>query len=133
MLQTFFTFKLQTSIPMQPKPITATVKPERQALSLEILAKDLSGYVTKLKGALDNVKREERNYQYALANRDKKLENWQTIYTCVASISSALFQLGGRKDLADRVRPTTRKQNGTTEVPAIETNQDVSQKEPQVV
>ena len=100
---------------LRTKPLNLNVKAGRQPLDPITLSDVLSRNVSQLKDALDNVKKEERNYQFALKDRDKNLANWQTVYTSIASIASSLFQLGGRKDLAERVRPTTRKQAGSTD------------------
>lgn len=88
----------------------ATVNTEKMAASIEPL-------IAELDKNLKNVKSEERKYQLALENRDKISGEWTIVYTHVATITSSLFALAGRKNLADRVRPTNRKSSGQEDVP----------------
>jgi hypothetical protein len=64
------------------------------------------------KAALDtsikDVGREKRELEDAAGKRDKAIEQWGEVYQGVANTLTGLFRLGGRNDLADRVRPTTR-------------------------
>lgn len=62
--------------------------------------------------ALSDVKREERELQAAIDFRDLKLKEWKDAYIPVASILSGLYQLGGKSDLADKIRPTVRNSSG---------------------
>jgi|GEM_PF-2767807 hypothetical protein len=58
------------------------------------------------------VKREEREVQASLENREQKISEWKNAYVGVASILAGFYQLAGRIDLADRIRPTVRKTTG---------------------
>jgi hypothetical protein len=62
--------------------------------------------------SLDDVKLEERELQAAINFRGQKSDEWKNGYYAVASILSGLYQLGGKSDLADKIRPTVRKSSG---------------------
>lgn len=65
-----------------------------------------------LEGAIAVVDREARELEQALGVRDQSVEAWTEVYQGVATALSGLYRLSGRKDLADRVRPTTRTLSG---------------------
>jgi hypothetical protein len=80
--------------------------------TLDNLNKGINNLVT----ALDDVKREEREYQAALEHRDAKLQDWRNAYVATASVLAGFYQLAGRTDLADRIRPTIRKASSSAVV-----------------
>src|SRR4051794_19389800 len=55
---------------------------------------------------------EARELEKALGARDQAVELWTEVYQGVATALSGLYRLAGRKDLADRVRPTSRTLSG---------------------
>jgi hypothetical protein len=65
-----------------------------------------------LEAVLKDLDREERELEGALVKRDKTVERWTEVYQGVATALSGLFRLAGRKDLAERVRPTSRRVSG---------------------
>ena len=82
-------------------------------VDLAVLADRLDAARAPLDEALAAVKREEREYQTALVERDRADEAWGRTYIGVAEIFTGLCVLAGEQELADRVRPTARKRAGT--------------------
>jgi hypothetical protein len=70
-----------------------------------------------LEAALKVVDREARELEKAQSDRDQAVELWTEIYQGVATALSGLYRLAGRKDLADRVRPTSRTLSGEDAAP----------------
>jgi hypothetical protein len=65
-----------------------------------------------LKGVLGTLDNEARELEEAMGKRDAAVEAWIDVYQGVATAFSGVCRLAGRKDLADRVRPTTRTVSG---------------------
>jgi hypothetical protein len=65
-----------------------------------------------LDAALGDVDREARELEDALGKRDQAIDHWSDAYQGVANALTGLFRLAGRKDLAERVRPTSRTVSG---------------------
>lgn len=70
-----------------------------------------------LDAALGDVGREERELEDTFGKRDQAMERWADAYQGVANTLTGLFRLAGRKDLAERVRPTSRTLSGEDEGP----------------
>jgi hypothetical protein len=85
-------------------------------INTESIISTLTNCIDTLSLALGDVKREERELQAALELRDAKLAEWKTTYVGSTSVVSGLYQLAGKNDLADRIRPTVRKSSGSGEV-----------------
>ncbi|QDG49412.1 hypothetical protein FIV42_01260 [Persicimonas caeni] len=68
-----------------------------------------------LAGALDALGTETRETEQVMLERDAVVARWERIYRGVAGQLSSLFIMAGRADLADRVRPTTRRAVGLDE------------------
>jgi len=62
--------------------------------------------------ALGNVEREKREAQLTQGAKNEAMTAWSTAYPAVADGAAAFFSLGGRSDLAQRVRPTARRRAG---------------------
>ncbi|UQA58168.1 hypothetical protein [Polyangium aurulentum] len=65
-----------------------------------------------LHAALEDIEREDQELADALGRRDRITGTWTDDYQGVADALTGLFRLGGRKDLAERVRPTSRTLSG---------------------
>ncbi|MFT3768041.1 MAG: hypothetical protein QM820_21540 [Minicystis sp.] len=65
-----------------------------------------------LESVLTDVDREARELEDALGKRDRAVEAWIDAYQGVATAFSGMCRLAGRKDLAERVRPTSRTVSG---------------------
>jgi hypothetical protein len=80
--------------------------------NVDFVIEYLTACINNLSESLIDVKREEREAQATLENRDQKIAEWKSAYVGVASILAGFYQLAGRIDLADRIRPTVRKTSG---------------------
>lgn len=76
------------------------------------LADRLSAALTPLIDTLSRLRVEAREHEGALTARDRALADWTDAYQGVASSLSGLYQLAGRRDLAERIRPTERRASG---------------------
>ena len=72
----------------------------------------------ELDAALKDVDREAREFEGSLGKRDQAMERWAETYQGIANTLTGLFRLAGRKDLAERVRPTSRTVSGEDSGPA---------------
>jgi hypothetical protein len=90
-------------------------KPGREPLKAPKMAEALEAEVAEFKKSLEDVDREEREYQAALGARDLSVEQWSLVYPNVTDALGAFYSLAGRSDLADRVRPTARRRAGQPE------------------
>lgn len=65
-----------------------------------------------LSNALAGVTAESKQLQDALGIRDTTTAEWTNVYQSCATLLEGYLRLGGRTDLADRVRPTVRRASG---------------------
>ena len=90
--------------------------------SLKLRAADLAGELVELVDALEaavgSVRREEREAQLTLERRNRASEVWQEVYLGVTHMAYGAYILAGRRDLAERIEPTSRKRAGIGEEPA---------------
>jgi hypothetical protein len=84
------------------------------------IAEVLEASYDTLADALGAVDTETREAHAARNARDEVVEEWVVVYRGTANALSGLFELAGRQDLADRVRPTVQSAEGKTEPPAID-------------
>lgn len=66
----------------------------------------------ELAASLDAVTTETKELQHSLGLRDAAATNWTNVYQASATLLEGLLRLGGRPDLAERVRPTARRAIG---------------------
>lgn len=94
-----------------------TEKPKQEGVTVDIkkLGASLGGKAKKLKDALDAVKREEREGQLTRGRRDQAAAAVTSRYQGVADTVTGLYELTGRADLAELVRPTARRRAGLVE------------------
>lgn len=86
-------------------PFGTSVATTDVADRLEPLVDDLAQRITDLK-------REEREADSLLVERDRKLDAWSRAYMSNARVAEGLFRRAGLDELADRIRPTGRKATG---------------------
>lgn len=94
------------------------VEPPKQAgvtVDGKALGHSLEEPMKRLRAALGDVRREEREAQLTLKQRNEAAAVWNTRYQGVADAATGIFELVGQADLADRVRPTARRRAGATE------------------
>ncbi len=102
---------------LQGNPVSSVEpKPGREPLNATKMASALGSEVDRFRAALADVSREERQYQVALSTRDQSVARWSTAYPAVAEALGAFYQLAGRSDLAEYVRPTARRRAGQPEL-----------------
>lgn len=121
------TYALENESPRTPVPLSNHVESvltqlaEHPAeitteLGTTFSTKACASALKKKKAALDaalkTVDREERELEGALGKRNAAIEEWVEVYQGVANTLTGLFRLGGRWDLAERVRPTSRTISG---------------------
>jgi hypothetical protein len=87
------------------------------AVETAAIASSLEQSHARLEAALDQIDQETRKAQQARAARDEVVDQWAEVYRGTATVLSGLFLLAGRRDLADRVRPTIRGTAGKSEPP----------------
>jgi hypothetical protein len=100
---------------LKSRPITE--KPRQLGIIIDAaaLATALETTAQQLRTALADVRREEREAQLTQARRDEAIARWNQHYQGVADTITGLYELAGRAELADRVRPTARRRAGMTE------------------
>jgi len=97
------------------RPLTEKPKQEGVTVDVKKLGASLRARAKKLKDALDAVKREEREGQLTRSRRDQAATTISSRYQGIADTITGLFELTGRADLADLVRPTARRRAGIVE------------------
>ena len=80
-----------------------------------LAAEDLEAHAAALQQLLNDVEREKREAQMTLSAKDVQIARWPVVYSGAADATAALFVLGGRPELAEKVRPTARRRAGTPE------------------
>lgn len=105
---------------LRNRPLTEAPKQEGVSVDPKTLADSLKARVDALRTALGDVRREEREAQVTLQRRNTATAAWNGVYQGVADTLTGLFELAGKGELADRVRPTARRRAGLTEAEDVE-------------
>lgn len=100
---------------LRTRELTEAPQQDGVSLNLTTLAKSLGSARARVETALGNVRREEREAQLTLKRRNVALSSWNARYQGVADVMTGIYELVGRADLADLVRPTARRRAGLTE------------------
>lgn len=100
---------------LRTRPIEEEAIQEGVTVNPTALAKGLKDQVKRVKDALQSVQREEREAQLTQSRRNDAIAAWSSCYQGVADIMTGIYELVGRADLADRVRPTARRRAGLAE------------------
>lgn len=74
-----------------------------------VLAARLDAPMARLQAANLAMQDEDREAEQALLERDRALARWEATYQGAAGALEGLMRLAGRRDMADRLRPTQRK------------------------
>lgn len=82
------------------------------SVSAKTLGDYLEKYTKALASAIEATKREERERQTALMERDHALVEWEQCYQSITTILEGLYNLSGLEELANRIRPTKRRRRG---------------------
>jgi hypothetical protein len=102
---------------LNKNPLPVPAKKGLQQPDATLLANELSEKVQAVEQALRNIKREEKELELAVRDRDISIDKWQKTFSPSATIFAEVLNLGGRNDLAERVRPTARRVSGTEDPP----------------
>jgi len=88
--------------------------PKNKSLKIDPLlaADDMKDAAAALRSALSDIEREKREAQLTQGAKNESMATWGTVYAAAADGAAAFFALGGRVDLAQRVRPTARRRAG---------------------
>jgi hypothetical protein len=108
--------KLLAERPIVEKPKQAGVTVDAAAL-----AQSLHAPIASLTAALADVGREVREAQLTLKARNEAVGSWNAVYQGVADVVTGIFELVGRADLAELVRPTARRRAGVAEAGDLST------------
>jgi hypothetical protein len=100
---------------LRMRPLLEVARNKSLKLDPIAAADDLDAHNTALAKALDDVEREKREAQVTLSAKDALIARWSIVYSGTANAAAALFLLGGRPELAVKVRPTARRRAGTPE------------------
>lgn len=100
---------------LENRPITEKPKQLGVKVDGKLLGQTLRVAAEQLEEALADVRREERELQLTQKRRNETMATWNARYPGVADVATGLFELAGRGDLADLVRPTARRRAGLTE------------------
>lgn len=84
-------------------------------LDARAVQQDLSLAREVLQSALTQVASETREAQATLAKKNQAVEEYDRVFTGVATSLSGLFTLAGERELAEKVRPSTRRPGQTVE------------------
>ena len=82
-----------------------------------ILADALEGKLTPLRQALDDVNTEQRELHGTLLKRDAEVADWYEVYHGGATAMMGLYRMAGKREMAQRVRPTKRRAAGLEPAP----------------
>jgi len=110
-----YSLKILGLLKENPDSVNTTEDGFSVHIDVDSMIKVLTDSVNTLSNSLVNIKREEREAQASLENRNKKIAEWKNAYVGVASILSGFYQLAARVDLADKIRPTIRKTAGVVQ------------------
>ncbi len=89
-------------------------------LDASAVQRDLESARASLQSAVSQVTSEAREAQVTLANKNQAIEEYDRVFTGVAMSLAGLFTLAGERELADKVRPSTRRPGQTTEQASAE-------------
>ncbi|MBK9265508.1 MAG: hypothetical protein IPM54_37690 [Polyangiaceae bacterium] len=100
---------------LRTRPLVETPKNKSLKIDPTLAADELQSLANALKTALSDVDREKREAQLTQAAKNDAMAAWGTSYSGVADAAAAFYVLGGRPELAERVRPTARRRAGLVE------------------
>ncbi|MEL6179060.1 MAG: hypothetical protein AAFS10_08905, partial [Myxococcota bacterium] len=99
---------------LQSRPHTFTLY--GKTITTDDLIDDLSTPLANLQQALADVRKESRELDLALDNRNTIRQGFEVAYISVVDLFGALFRLAGHPRLAARLRPTQRAVRGDERV-----------------
>jgi hypothetical protein len=100
---------------LRNRPLTEAPLQKGVSMDPMVIADDLKEQLAALVTALTHVETEKREAQLTLEAKNKVLAAWTGLYPGIAGATTSLYEVAGRQDLADVVRPTARRRAGLTE------------------
>ena len=97
---------------LRKKPLKTPSRHASLKVRLPELADELSALLDPLEAALSAVRREEREAQATQERKNRASEDWQRAYLGVTHLAYGAYILADRRELADRIEPTSRKRSG---------------------
>lgn len=97
---------------LRTRPLAEPAKNQSLKIDPILAANDVKASADALRAALGRVEQEKREAQITQGAKNNAMASWGIGYSAVADGAAAFFALGGRSDLAQRVRPTARKRAG---------------------
>lgn len=91
---------------MQEHPFNVTV--DGVTFDSAAMASTLTAKADALEKTIADMQREEQELVNELGNRHTAITEWTDVHQGIADVMTGLFRLAGRKDLSERVRPTSR-------------------------
>ncbi|MEM9494314.1 MAG: hypothetical protein AAGC55_34530, partial [Myxococcota bacterium] len=95
----------------------------------EQVARTLDDVLAPLRAGIADVIRERRELEARLIERNRALDEWNKAYRGVASSLTGLYTLAGADELAQRIRPTSRRAAGRDTPPSSMDNASADERE----
>jgi hypothetical protein len=100
---------------LRERSLVETPKIKSLAIAPLAVAEDLAVAIAELRRALSDVTREQREALVSESAREKALIEWFSTYIATAEVACGLYTLAGYAELAEALRPTTRRLSGLPE------------------
>jgi hypothetical protein len=100
---------------LRERSLVETPKIKSLAIAPLAVAEDLAVAIAELRRALSEVTREQREALVSETAREKALIEWFSTYIATAEVACGLFTLSGHPELAEGLRPTSRRLSGLPE------------------
>lgn len=100
---------------LRERSLVETPKIKSLAIAPLAVAEDLAVAIAELRRALSDVTREQREAMVSESAREKALIEWFGTYIATAEITCGLYTLAGHAELAQGLRPTSRRLSGLPE------------------
>jgi hypothetical protein len=100
---------------LRERSLVETPKIKSLAIAPLAVAEDLAVAIAELRRALSDVTREQREALVSESARERALIDWFCTYIATAEIACGLYTISGHAELAEGLRPTTRRLSGLPE------------------
>lgn len=100
---------------LRERSLVETPKIKSLAIAPLAVAEDLAVAIAELRRALSDVTREQREAFLSESAREKALIEWFSTYIATAETACGLYTLAGHAELAEGLRPTSRRLSGLPE------------------
>lgn len=100
---------------LRTRPLTEPPRIKSLAIAPLAVAEDIGDAVADLRSSLAVVDRERREAILSQSAKNLAVSRWTSVYQGVAATACGLYELAGRSEIADPVRPTARRLAGMPE------------------